>query len=509
MYNFTIILTTCFEMIHEKNMKKHLITSILLLASFVTVCAQSNKYPKDLSDRFRHADSTVAATNFSRPVIAVPSGKDAAAISQEIISCGGIPVAVPVAGDDFNFFRDMFASFDAFAFTPEFAANPNPFVLKAFAEQNLPVLGTCALLEEINKGMKHFNSGISDVKGLVGKAATFKKAKQIMDRCLSLDTHGDLACRYGGKDPASIGVRKRNQISIQKMYEGHLASRYIVDYLGQGPIDKEGLDKAVDKAFAILGKIEDDIARNSDFCGLARNRAEAVQLINQGKKPMFISLENAYGIGDDLKNIKKMADRGVTYMTLSHSGDNQVCHTCSGAKDPMAGLTKFGRKVVKELNRCGIIIDLSHPSEGTFWDVCKYSKVPFVFTHSGAKAVYAHDRNVTDEQLKALAEHGGVIQIYIVDSFMGSKEGRLVGLADMVEHIDHCVKVAGIDHVGVGIDFDGGGGGWDYNGDNDAINLTVALLEKGYSEADICKIWGENFFRVMQEVQDYAASLKK
>lgn len=223
---------------------------------------------------------------------------------------------------------------------------------------------------------------------------------------------------------------------------------------------------------------------------------------------MFISLENAYGIGDDLSNIRKMVDRGVTYITLSHSRDNQVCHTCSNAKDPMAGLTPFGIKVVEEMNRCGAIIDLSHTSEGTFWDVCKYSKAPFVFTHSGAKAVYDNDRNVTDEQLKALAEHGGVIQVYIVSSFMGGKTGRKIGVDDLVEHIDHCVKVAGIDHVGVGIDLDGGGGGWNYNGDNDAINLTVALLEKGYSESDICKIWGENFFRVMEEVQAYAASIK-
>lgn len=152
------------------------------------------------------------------------------------------------------------------------------------------------------------------------------------------------------------------------------------------------------------------------------------------------------------------------------------------------------------MNRKGIMVDVSHTSSGTFWDCIKYSKAPIICSHSGAKAIFNHDRNLTDDQLRALAAKGGVIQVYILSDFMGPDMSK-VDLDDVVNHIDHCVKIAGIDHVGIGADFDGGGGVLNCNGDNDLINLTIKLLERGYNEVQIAKLWGGNFLRVMGEIQ--------
>ncbi len=162
-----------------------------------------------------------------------------------------------------------------------------------------------------------------------------------------------------------------------------------------------------------------------------------------------------------------------------------------------------GKKVVKEMNKVGMVIDLSHASMGTFWDVMKERKMPVVCTHSGAKDVFFHNRNLNDDQLRALAKNGGVIQVCIFASYMTADASK-TSIDDVVAHIDHCVKVAGIDHVGVGSDFDGGGGVIGCRGSNDMIMITVKLLEKGYTEQDLKKIWGGNFFRVMNKCRSVA-----
>ena len=333
---------------------------------------------------------------------------------------------------------------------------------------------------------------------LIGKAETFQKAKEIHSRILSVDTHTDTPLWFT-RGAFSLGWRKSNQVSIQKMEEGYLDSQFLAAFLAQKELDAESSQKAVEKCQKMLEGIFADVEKYKDYCGIALTEEDARRLKAEGKKAFFLGIENGYGIGKDIKNIKKYKDMGVQYMTLCHSYDNDICNSSSNTADASKGLTPFGRKVVKEMNKVGMLIDISHASEGTFWDAIKYSKDPIFASHSSVKALCDHDRNLTDEQLRALAKNGGVIHICIYGGYL-NKDAKAASIEDVVAHIDHAVKVAGIDHVGIGSDFDGGGGVLGCNGDNDMINITVKLLEKGYSEEDIRKIWGGNFFRVLDHV---------
>ena len=333
---------------------------------------------------------------------------------------------------------------------------------------------------------------------LIGKAETFQKAKEIHSRILSVDTHTDTPLWFT-RGAFSLGWRKSNQVSIQKMEEGYLDSQFLAAFLAQKELDAESSQKAVEKCQKMLEGIFADVEKYKDYCGIALTEEDARRLKAEGKKAFFLGIENGYGIGKDIKNIKKYKDMGVQYMTLCHSYDNDICNSSSNTADASKGLTPFGRKVVKEMNKVGMLIDISHASEGTFWDAIKYSKDPIFASHSSVKALCDHDRNLTDEQLRALAKNGGVIHICIYGGYL-NKDAEAASIEDVVAHIDHAVKVAGIDHVGIGSDFDGGGGVLGCNGDNDMINITVKLLEKGYSEEDIRKIWGGNFFRVLDQV---------
>ena len=332
---------------------------------------------------------------------------------------------------------------------------------------------------------------------LVKRAELFQKAKDIHTRILSVDTHTDTPLWFRGG--YSVGVRKNNQVSIQKMEEGKLDAQFLAAFLGQKESDEASLQKAVETCGKLIEGIHADVEKYADACGIALNEEDAWRLKKEGKKAFFIGIENGYAIGSDIKNIKRYKDMGVNYITLCHSYDNHICNSSTNTQDGSKGLTTFGRKVVKEMNKVGMLIDLSHASEGTFWDVMKLSKDPVFASHSGVKALCNSDRNLTDDQLRALAKNGGVIQICIFRRYQNDNPSE-ASVVDVVRHIDHAVKVAGIDHVGIGSDFDGGGGLLGCNGDNDMINITVHLLDMGYSEEDIRKIWGGNFFRVMNEV---------
>ena len=335
-------------------------------------------------------------------------------------------------------------------------------------------------------------------KFLVSKADTFKMAKDIHARILSVDTHTDTPLWFT-RGNFSVGMRKSNQVSIQKMEEGKLDAQFLAAFLAQKERDEVSSQKAVEKCHKMIEGIYADVAKYKDNCGIALTEEDALRLKAEGKKAFFIGIENGYAIGKDIKNVKKYKDMGVQYMTLSHSYDNDICNSSSNTADASKGLTPFGRKVVKEMNKVGMMIDVSHVSEGTFWDVMKLSKDPVFASHSSVRALCDHDRNLTDDQLRALAKNGGVIQICIYGGYLNENE-KEASVDDVVRHIDHAVKVAGIDHVGIGSDFDGGGGVLGCKGDNDMINITVKLIEKGYSEEDIRKIWGGNFFRVMNQV---------
>ena len=335
-------------------------------------------------------------------------------------------------------------------------------------------------------------------KFLIDKAETFQKAKDIHARILSVDTHTDTPLWFT-RGAFSVGWRKSNQVSIQKMEEGKLDAQFLAAFLAQKERDEASSQKAVEHCTTLIESIYKDVEKYKDYCGIALTEEDARRLKAEGKKAFFIGIENGYGIGKDIKNVKKYKDMGVQYMTLCHSYDNDICSSSTHTEDATKGLTAFGRKVVKEMNKLGMMIDISHASESTFWDVIKYSKDPIFASHSSVKALCNSDRNLTDDQLRALAKNGGVIQICIYGGYLNN-DAKAASVDDVVRHIDHAVKVAGIDHVGIGSDFDGGGGVLGCKGDNDMINITVKLIEKGYSEEDIRKIWGGNFFRVMNEV---------
>ena len=504
----------------DGGMNRFLIFTLLLagLLSPAVAPAQEIRYPDAVRAIFEKADSaarTGPSTISSKenrgtliPVIAVPDCPEKEHLYDMVRLAGCSPAAVPSLENienPYSDIREMAAGWDG-ALMPDGWVEKNDdysvLFYKAVADRNIPSVGTSALTRAIDSGLKRMPSYIRSLDELAVKARTFRRAKDIMDGITTVDTHCDLPENYSSG--ASVGIRSRRQCSIQKMDEGHLDSQVLISFLWQGALDEASLKRAAEKNFKQIREIKEDIEKYPDACGLATAPEEAETLRQQGKKAFFIGIENAYGIGNDLGNIKKARDLGVIYITLCHFRDNAICNTSSmhGA-NPAKGLTEFGIKVVEEMNRRGVMIDLSHPSSGTFWDCIKYSKAPIICSHSGAKAIYGHDRGLDDRQLKALAENGGVIQVYAVPEFL-TRNQSWSSIDDMMAHFNHCVEVAGPEHVGIGSDFDGGGTIIGCNGDNDMINITVKMLEHGYSPAQIEGFWGGNFLRVMKEVQSIA-----
>ncbi|MBR4756110.1 MAG: dipeptidase [Bacteroidales bacterium] len=480
--------------------------------------AQDLSYPAEVKSLYVKADSDLnesyAAGNTGKStvskgaldvIVAIPDCPEKEHLKSMVLLAGGRPVEIPREygeKSDYVRLRALAADWDGAVFPDGWVRKEDEYsalFYKAVADRNVPSMGSSPLTMAIDQGLRRMPCDVGSMEDLVRKARTFRKAKEIMDGLFSIDTHSDMPEMI--PDGFSIGRRSRNQCNIPKMDEGHLDSQVLISFLWQGPLDDASLNRAVEKNFRQIAEIKEDIAKYPGLCGFAATPKEALALKAEGKKAFFIGVENGYAIGSDLGNIRKMKEQGVVYITLCHFKDNQVCNTSShNGSDPSKGLTGFGVEVVAEMNRQGIMIDLSHPSSGTFWDCIKYSKAPVICSHSGARAVYGHDRGLDDRQLKALAENGGVIQVYSVADFVG-RPAAAMSLDNIMEHLDHCVKVAGEGHVGIGSDFDGGGGVIGFNGDNDMINLTVKMLEHGYSAAQIEGFWGGNFLRVMKEVQ--------
>lgn len=436
----------------------------------------------------------------ARPVIAVPQCGQAELLARSIRSSGSEVTVIPETQDSIAL-RDMAAAWDGAAIPDGWMNDSSSFSVlfyRALADRNIPHTGSSALSVRIDSSLMRCDGALPDIESLCRKAATFKKAKWLMDSTVPIDGHGDLPCCYD--DGYELGVRGKNQTSIQKMEEGHLGGRVLISYQRQRALDDESFRKAFKRCDGLIDQILADIAKNSSRCGLAKTEEDALRLKAEGRKAMFIGIENGYGLGHDINSVKHFADRGVVYITLSHMYDNDICNSSSHSADTTRGLTPFGREVVQEMNRCGIMVDVSHTSSGTFWDCIELSSAPIICSHSGAKAIYRHDRNLSDDQLRALARKGGIVMVSIVPSYMSDKPDT-VSIDDMIKHLRHCIDIAGIDHVGIACDFDGGGGSWGLNGDNDHINITVRLLEAGFSDEDILKIWSGNFFRVLNTVQ--------
>lgn len=333
----------------------------------------------------------------------------------------------------------------------------------------------------------------------VEEATIFMHAKTLHKKIVSLDTHVDTPLNF--KPGFNLAVRDSSLINLPKMDEGFLDAVFMAAYQRQGDRDDKASKKAVARADELIAGIYEQVEMNKNACGLAFTVSDIIELKKEGKKAILIGIENGYGIGKDINNLERFRNMGVNYMTLCHNLNNDICDTSkSGIESEWNGLSPYGKKVVQEMNRLGMIIDLAHVSDKTFWDVIELSSQPVVSTHSSVRALHQHERNLTDDQLKALAAKGGVVQLCPVDEFLNT-DLKVASLADFMNHIDHAVEVAGIDHVGIGSDFDGGGALIGLNGANDLINITVQLIKRGYSDTDIEKIWGGNFMRVMNEVQ--------
>ena len=249
----------------------------------------------------------------------------------------------------------------------------------------------------------------------------------------------------------------------------------------------------------IFDKIEDIVRRNSRYLSIARTPADLYQDKRKGRKSIMLGIENGLALNHDLTNVKHFAQRGVVYITLCHNGDNDICDSARGC-NTHNGVSQFGERVIEQMNLNGIMVDLSHAGEKSFYDALDISSQPIVCSHSSSRALCDHPRNLTDDQMRALAAKGGVAQTTIYHGFL-KKDGEAT-ILDVMAHLDHAIDVMGIDHVGLGTDFDGDGGVRGLADSSELINFTRQLLARRYSEQDIQKIWGGNFLRVMAQVQN-------
>lgn len=384
------------------------------------------------------------------------------------------------------------------------------------------------------------------------ETALLKKAKKIHEKAFTVDTHADTPMLFSrgefditkDNDPRTTN----SKVDYPRMKRGGLDAIFWAVYLGQGPRTPEAHEAAKKRALAIFENINTTLKKTRDLAELATTPEDAYRIGKTGKRVIFIGVENGYPMGHDLGMLQKFYDLGARYMTLCHSSNNDICDSSTDPKGAeYQGLSPLGEQVVKEMNRLGMMIDVSHVSDSTFYDIIRISKVPIIASHSGAKAICNHPRNLTDDMLKALAKNGGVIQLNLLSDYIktippspereaamktlfekyGIKDRRgmatlseedqkkaraefmemntkypiqLATVKDAIDHIDHIVKLIGIDHVGMGADFDGGGALSDCFDVSQYENMTIELVRRGYSKKDIEKIWSGNFFRVMKAV---------
>lgn len=341
------------------------------------------------------------------------------------------------------------------------------------------------------------NSMMPLFEWLKNEASEFRQAKQIHKRIISLDSHCDTPMFF--HQNINIGNRdSRLQVDLHKMYEGHLDASIMVAYLKQGERDEDSLLKATQDAHKILDGIESMVAEHSDVMGIAKNPEDVFKLKRFGKRSVMMGVENGYAIGGNLGNVAAFKQRGVVYITLCHNGNNDICDSAKGNAEHN-GVSLFGADVIREMNRVGLMVDLSHASEKSFYDAIEISSLPIVCSHSSSRAICDHPRNLTDEQLRKLAQTDGVAQVTLYNYFL-NKNG-VANIKDLMAHLNHMIDVMGVEHVGIGTDFDGSDGESGLASASELINITRQLLRNRYSESDIEMIWGGNFLRLMNKVQ--------
>ena len=336
---------------------------------------------------------------------------------------------------------------------------------------------------------------------LIKESSSFKEAKRLHHRILTLDTHCDTPMFFG----QGINFATRDtkiKVDLHKMTEGRQDATIMVAYIPQKERTDEALLAATAKADRLINEMEKMVAENCTAVDIAYTPSDLYRLKLKGKKAIMLGIENGYAIGKDITNVERFRKRGVVYMTLCHNGNNDICGSAR-YNDENLGVSQFGEAVIHEMNRTGMMIDLSHSGEKSFYDTLEISRMPVVCSHSSCRSLCDHPRNLTDEQIKAITRKGGVIQICLYSGFLRSD--REANILDAIEHLNHVVNLAGIEHVGIGTDFDGDGGIIGCNDSSELINFTRRLMKERYNEEDIRRIWGGNFLRVMEEVQRHSS----
>jgi len=400
--------------------------------------------------------------------------------------------------------------------------------------------------------MKKFFSVLITLLFLAGCGTSEEKLAKQADRIhrdiLTVDTHCDTPMRFM-EDSFDLGVKHdKGCVDFPRMKEGGLDAEFFAVFIGQGPRNDSANSRVHSEALAIMDAIHKNVKKNASMAEIALSPDDAYRLKKSGKIAAFIGIENGYPVGKDIMHIKELYDRGARYITLCHSANNDICDSSTDPAGPENnGLSAFGAEVVREMNRLGMMVDVSHISDKSFFDVINTSKVPVIASHSSCRSLCSSPRNLTDDMLQALKLNGGVIQICILSNYIKTPEPnpeldarmkelrekygdfskltdeqrkamrderwaiwnkyrKLATVSDVVDHIDHVVQVIGIDYVGIGTDFDGGGGVDGCRTAAEMKNITIELLRRGYSKAEIEKIWGGNVMRVFREAERTAHS---
>jgi len=401
---------------------------------------------------------------------------------------------------------------------------------------------------------------------------TLTRAKQIHERVITLDTHADINVK-NFTDKKNYTQRIESQVNLPKMIEGGLDVAWFIVYTKQGSLTKNGYKIAYDNAmskFEAIHRLVEEYA--SDKIELALTSDDVRRINASGKKVAMIGVENGYAIGTDISNVKKFYELGARYMSLSHNEHSQLCDSHTGEKNNVwlhNGLSELGKQVIVEMNRYGIMIDLSHPSIASNKQAIQLSKAPVIASHSSARALCNHSRNLNDDVLQLIKETNGVVQAVAFKGYLNKdkrnkrvyfeknlqkqamkslgftwlekdsikKLDKLdkakynanlykakaiakkklatkknipedVNVVDFVNHIDYLVNLIGIDHVGISSDFDGGGGIDGWSDASETFNVTLELVKRGYTENQISKLWSGNLLRVLDEVQKVAKNLQ-
>ena len=381
------------------------------------------------------------------------------------------------------------------------------------------------------------------------------KAREIHERVITIDTHDDIPSNFATAE-VDPGVRGDRQVDLPKMEDGGLDVAFFVVYVGQTertPENYEASKAAAMMKFDAIRRMTNEMY--PERIELAYTPDDVERIHDSGKLVACIGIENGYAIGRDVSLLEKYYDLGARYMTLSHNGHNDICDSAN-PRDALGdgesehdGVSEFGEQVISEMNRLGMLIDVSHISKKSMLDAARLSRAPVIASHSSTAALRDIPRNMDDEQLLALKENGGVIQMVGLGSFvkedppekveamgalraeMGvtsyaawnalSTEQRVeysrrsgeieqqwpTTVADFVDHIDHAVELIGIEHVGISSDFDGGGGLYGWKDASETFNVTLELVRRGYSEEEIRKLWGGNLLRVWREADRVAAEM--